>query len=179
METLNQIKIDENGSLSAIPYVYLCSEGKFTWLHGRNIQDRPITEQEWDLYRYWIKHACSLEAAYQRWADELFQQELADLEEGIIIRVGKEAWMAAPLGVQIIILNMSYNMGLTRFSPKKWPSFWGAFAIQNWERCAMEMMYSNGLSKNKLSDWYTDVDNPTDNYVGRGERLVTAMLSLA
>lgn len=76
-------------------------------------------------------------------------------------------------------MNMTYNMGLTRFSPTKWPSFWRAFVLHDWERCAMEMMYTNGVSREKLSDWYTDVDNPMDHYVGRGERLVAAMLSYA
>ena len=42
-ETIEQIKIDEG--YRAEPY--LCSEGKLTWLYGRNIEDRPITDNEW------------------------------------------------------------------------------------------------------------------------------------
>lgn len=172
VETLSQIRIDENGSLLALPYPYLC-KGKFHWLHGRNIQDRPITEEEWDVYRYWIKRCPDdPDLAYQCWADELFYAELDRLEAGIIRRMGIDTWKSAPKEIQIIILNMAYNMGSTRFSPSKWPFFWQAFAIQDWERCAWEMMYVDGVIKEEHTSWYKTGKS-------RSERLVATMLSLA
>lgn len=46
METIEQIMNDEAGFRADI---YLCTEGKRTWLYGRNIEDMPITPYEWGM----------------------------------------------------------------------------------------------------------------------------------
>lgn len=44
---------------------------------------------------------------------------------------------------QCVILDMLFNMGMTRFNPNKWPSMFAAIEEENWEEAAKQMLDSN------------------------------------
>jgi lysozyme len=43
---------------------------------------------------------------------------------------------------QAVLLDMLFNMGMTRFNPKKWPKMFLAITEQNWEEAANQMRSS-------------------------------------
>ena len=61
---------------------------------------------------------------------------------------------------QMVILDMLFNMGVTRFNPKKWPKLFGAIAASDWEEAKSQML---------SSAWANQVKT-------RGERLADIML---
>ena len=151
METINQIKVDEGGYQAE---VYLCSEGKLTWLYGRNIEDRPITDFEYKIL------SSNLAAGYTQkdWACILFKNETYELFLNLKDNYGID--MESFCGeIQSILINMSYNMGLTKFNPIKWPNFFKAIKEQNWKQAAIE---------GRDSKWFNQV----------GQRSVRLMNSL-
>lgn len=151
METIEQIKIDEGGYQAE---VYLCSEGKLTWLYGRNIEDRPITDFEWQILK------SNIAAGYSQkdWADILFKNETYELFLNLKDNYGID--MASFCGVvHSILINMAYNMGITKFNPEKWPKFFKAIKEQDWKQAAIE---------GRDSKWFNQV----------GQRSVRLMNSL-
>ena len=126
METIKKIKSDEGGYKSEI---YLCTAGKLTWLYGRNIDDRPITKKEWALLRTFLKKGLT----QKQWANSLFTVEVLSIERELLTYVNR-----VPEEVRAIIINMAYNMGTTRFNPKKWPKFFRAIKAKNWKQAAIE-----------------------------------------
>lgn len=178
METISNIKTDECGDGKPSVYPYLCSAGKLSQLWGRNIQARPYTKREMDILASYLEAGMEPQEAFEEWADQLFLLELWDLELGLIRILTRPIWNAAPQEAKIITLNMAYNMGLSRFNADSWPNFFRCFRRGDWAGCAVEMQYTDA-TQTQTSKWYTDVDNHTDNFVGRSERLVTAMAALA
>ncbi len=163
METIEQIKADEG--YRAEPYI--CTAGKLTWLYGRNIEDRPITKEEWGVYK--------LKIATERWglkefADWLFKGEVqtvyAELKDRGFNRFNHDSREA-----NIIIGNMAYNMGTTRFNPKKWPNFFAAIERKDYDRAATEMEWRDSTCKER-SRWYLQTGN-------RSKRLVESMRRLS
>ena len=153
VETIEQIKIDEG--YRAEPY--LCSEGKLTWLYGRNIEDRPITDNEWKKLIMLLSSGLNL----KDWAGELFNYEIKILKKSLN---GYAVYISHyPEEVGVIVLNMAYNMGLSRFNPKKWPKFFKAIREHDYEEAAKQM---------KNSKWYRQVGN-------RSRRLVDSMLRIS
>ncbi len=128
METIEQIKEDEGGYQAE---VYLCTAGKLTWLYGRNIEDRPITGKEWYSLRVIIETGGN----QIEWAESLFMNELRGLDVGFR-RAGCDYWRKLPDEVRTVLLNMGYNMGLTRFNPSKWPNFFTAIKDRDWKLAA-------------------------------------------
>ena len=43
---------------------------------------------------------------------------------------------------QAVLLDMLFNMGMTRFNPEKWPKMFQAITEQNWEEAANQMRSS-------------------------------------
>ena len=43
---------------------------------------------------------------------------------------------------QAVLLDMLFNMGLTRFNPNKWPKMFQALKEENWEEAANQMLSS-------------------------------------
>jgi len=128
METIEQIMIDE-GYREA---VYLCPAGKLTWLFGRNIDDRPITTIEWILLRIMLSKGKTM----RQWAAQLLMIEADSLidgfrRDGVILR-------RLPGEVSCILINMGYNMGLSKFNPRKWPNFFKAIEGRDWKQAAIE-----------------------------------------
>ena len=152
METIENIKTDEG--YRAEPYI--CSEGKLTWLYGRNIDDRPITEDEWANLKLILYAGGDL----KQWADCLFSQEVT-LVDSDLLALGFNRIMHTD-NVSNIVLNMAYNMGVTKFNPKKWPKFFKALADKDYKEAAEQM---------KDSRWYGQVGR-------RSGRLYKAMLAL-
>ena len=64
-----------------------------------------------------------------------------------------------PEEVRDIVINMSFNMGGSRFNREKWPKLFKAIESEDWETAAAEM---------KNSKWYKQVG-------GRSKRLVSRM----
>lgn len=126
METIEQIKEDENYS----EVVYLCTNNKRTWLWGRNIEDRPILPEEWEYLSMMLK----VGKTQKDWADALFIEEIRQLD--IALRRRADYLNGLPLEVKAIILNMAYNMGLTKFNPQKWPNFFAAIKDLDWKLAA-------------------------------------------
>ena len=44
---------------------------------------------------------------------------------------------------QAVILDMLFNMGLTRFNPGKWPKFFEAIEEENWKEVSVQMLDSS------------------------------------
>ena len=152
-ETIEQIMQDEG--YREIPY--LCSEGKLTWLFGRNIKDRPITSDEWNKLEDILRSGKD----FKQWAEQLFNEDIHNLT----IHFHKNGLSLGEMHkeVAIIILNMAYNMGPTKFSKKKWPLFFKAIEEEDYENAAYEMVNSK---------WYTQVNT-------RAVRLVYSMSEIA
>ena len=150
VETIEQIKIDEGGYQAE---VYKCTAGKLTWLIGRNIEDRPITNHEWESL------SISLGGGYSQedWADFLFAQEIESIIKSFMT-CGVHL-SGYPRCVTNIILNMGYNIGITKFNPTMWPNFFKAIKERNWKQAAIE---------GRDSLWFTQV----------GQRSVRLMKSL-
>lgn len=53
----------------------------------------------------------------------------------------------------IALMSMAYQMGGYKIQ-RKFPSFVKAMKAEDWDRAADEMLYSNGLRKEKRSAWY-------------------------
>jgi len=129
METIEQIKADEGGYKEE---VYLCSKGKLTWLCGRNIEDRPITDREWKR----LKHSIKAGLGQKHWADVLFDIEISNLDN--FYWATWKHYADLPMGVKNIILNMGYNMGTTKFNHHKWPKFFKAIRVHDWRQASIQ-----------------------------------------
>lgn len=132
MEKLSNIKTDEG--YSKLPY--LCSEGYMTWLHGRNLESNPITEEEWKLLKNELIKYDS-DTALENWAEMLLNQEIIKLKD--ILKRSIHYFSDLPQNVQNIIINMAYNMGTGRFNSTKWPKFFAAVENKTWDKAADEM----------------------------------------
>ncbi|MCP4365407.1 MAG: hypothetical protein GY800_08945 [Planctomycetes bacterium] len=162
METIEQIHIDEG--YEEIPY--LCSEGYLSWLHGRNIEEWPITALENQMLKKTIEDGGTLKT----WAGKLFLEnlkvmvgEMSELYDFDISKYDQE--------IRAILCNMLYNMGVTRFNPIKWPNFFNALKRGDLTRCAIEMEYRDNTCQEK-SKWYLQTGN-------RSKRLVESMRRLS
>ena len=127
METIEQIKEDEGGYSSE---VYLCTAGKLTWLYGRNIEDRPIADNEWAELAFILGRTGTM----KEWALSLFNHEINIIKCELIER--NFFLDDYPEEVTVIIINMAYNMGLTKFNPEKWPNFFTAIKDRDWKLAA-------------------------------------------
>lgn len=176
METIDQIKIDESGTLEPVLKFYNCSKGYLTFGHGRNLETNQPTRMEWKTLSRYIDVFPTEREAMDAWAEYLFLNDVEDAERGLGRAIGK-TWPSAPDEARIIAINMRFNMGPS-FNASKWPSFFRCFRNHDWAGCAVQMQYTD-VTKTVLSKWYTDVDNHEDSFVGRAERLVKAMEALA
>lgn len=153
METINQIAVDEGGYQAE---VYLCTKNKRTWLIGRNIEDRPITDDEWKI----LKDILQDGGTQKDWAEVLFDAEV-DMVAGELQHNHNVDLPGLPENVRVIILNMAFNMGTSRFNPAIWPNFFRAVKNRDFKRAAAEM---------KNSRWYVQTKS-------RAKRLYYAMLT--
>lgn len=150
METIEQIKVDEGGYKSEI---YLCTAGKLTWLYGRNITERPIEKVEWHQLSKLLKNG----KTQQDWADWLFMNEVYEIRS-YFINHGLY-FDEIPEEVGNIIINMAYNMGVTKFNPVRWPKFFKAIKNKDWKQAAIE---------GRDSRWFNQVGH-------RSKRLMNAL----
>ena len=167
METIANIATDEGGVVT-IPY--LCSKGYLTWLIGRNIEARPITYSEWEKLRDTLASGDS----FEDWALIVFKNDMNLYAKelyghGVMLSRYSD-------NVKNIILNLAYNMGTSRFNPTKWPMFFAALGRKDWTEMAAQLKYTDHANSDKLSSWWTTVDNHDDNFVGRAERLYNSIL---
>lgn len=169
-ETVDNIKIDETGSLKPSRYVYLCPERKMSWLFGRNVDDRPITDYEWRMLKRLLELGMEPETAFDEWADQIFRNDLWNTESGLKRIIGRDLWSKAPQEARMITLNMAYNMGLSRFGEDKWPNFYRCFREGDWPGCAIQMQWTDD-KKAHHSLWYQQTKS-------RAVRLVQAMAAL-
>ena len=140
METIEQIKEDEGYRAE----VYLCTAGKRTWLYGRNIEDRPITDAEWRLLTDFLTQGRS----FKDWAGTLLEIDVTGCVHNLY-KMG-HAPGEYPSGVSSVLINMIYNMGPTKFNPSKWPKFFAAIEDRDWKLAAAE-------GRNSL--WFYQVGN--------------------
>ena len=154
METIDNIITDEGGYRSE---VYLCSAGKRTWLIGRNIEDRPITKIEWGQLSEILKNGGFM----KDWAILLFETEIQLCYSDLVNTYGVNLPIFSD-EIQVILMNMAYNMGTSRFNPVKWPKFFKALSEGNWSEAADEM---------KNSRWYQQTKS-------RAKRLTKAMQNI-
>lgn len=167
LETIEAIMRDEGGYKSE---VYLCSTGKLTWLYGRNIDDRPITEREWEM----LKSTLTNGGTQEDWAKALFYNELSQILRQLQVQGVVLYDHDVSASLRAIILNLAYNMGTTRFNPKNWPKFFAAFHKRDGAEMARQLKYADP-DEGRLSLWWNQVDNHDDNFVGRAERLYKAL----
>lgn len=106
--------------------LYPCTEDKLTIGIGRNIEDNGISQDESDL---------------------MFKNDITrSLDECVV----NFPWFSGmPLIRQIVVLDMVFNMGITRMTgPKGFPKFRQACSVGDWEEAAREM---------EDSDWFDQV----------------------
>ncbi len=133
-ETIENIIIDEGGVMRE---PYFCTKGKLTWLAGRNIEDRPLTKDEISI----LKAHGFIEGGRI-----IFNNDLTTIYEPAVKKyladyIEKE--------VRIIVLNMMYNMGQTRFNQNRWPKFFRAINYKNYKEAAKELKYkADGVTEN-------------------------------
>lgn len=124
IETIERIITDEGG-LRMIPY--FCKAGKLSWLIARNIEDRPLYEYEVEILRM---HGLA------RGGRILFNQEIVRLRRRLIA-LGVDM-NTLPEEVHNILLNQSYQMGLTSFNPNEWPNYFQCLKERDWKQAAKE-----------------------------------------
>jgi len=153
METTDDIIKDEGG---IVLQPYFCTARKLTWLIGRNIEDRPLKKPEIAILR---------EHGLEEGAKILFNIELESLYKELVM-YGVPLFNL-PEEKKNIILNLAYNMGVTRFNPKTWPKFFAAIKEKNWKNASIQMQFTDNSMK-KESKWYQQTKN-------RAVRLTKAM----
>ena len=141
METIDNIITDEGGYQSE---VYLCTAGKRTWLIGRNIEDRPITKIEWGRLSQMLKEGKTM----KEWAYRLFETDIRLCYSDLVNTYGINLMMFSD-EIQVVLMNMAYNMGTSRFNPVKWPKFFKALKEGNWSKAADEMENSRWYRQTK------------------------------
>lgn len=160
METIANIAQDEGGVVT-IPY--LCSKGYVTWLIGRNVGERPITQIEWLALGQTLRSGNS----FEDWAIDIFGADL-QMYRSALSGHGVE-FDKYSKNIQCVLLNLAYNMGTTRFNPRKWPNFFAALAEKDYNEMARQLKYTDPANSDKLSGYWTDVPN-------RAERLYNSIL---
>lgn len=155
LETIDNIMTDEGYREN----LYLCTENQLTWLFGRNITANPITEVEWqECHRIMLKGG-----TMRDWAETMFRAQVRNN----MIELNLPYMDDLPEEVRAVILNMVYNMGVTRFNPKMWPNFFGCIERGDWRGAAVQMQFKDS-SETVESEWFGQVKR-------RAQRLVKAM----
>ena len=154
-ETTLNIFFDEGG-VKKEPY--FCTSGKLTWLAGRNIEDRPLTKEEISI----LKKFGISEGGRVIFFNDLNTIYFPALQKYLSINIEHEAY--------IIALNMMYNMGETRFNPKKWPKFFRAVNNNDYREAAKQLKHkSDGVT---LNSYFVKTKT-------RSERLYKSLLRIA
>ena len=97
---------------------YKCTSDKLTIGIGRNIEDIGITEDE---ARYLLQNDVDrILKEVEHWS---FLEKLDEVR-------------------QAVILDMVFNMGVTRFNANTWVKTFAAIQDENWEKAANEMLDS-------------------------------------
>ncbi len=153
-ETIGNILMDEGG-VSETPY--FCTKSKLTWLGGRNIEDNPLSKNEIFI----LKEYGILEGGKIIFYNDLTTVYDPPVYKYLVDCVDKE--------VRVIVLNMMYNMGQTKFNPNKWPKFFKSVNNKNYKEAAKELKYrSDGVT----------INNYFKNTKTRAERLYNSLLRI-
>ena len=99
-------------------------------------------------------------------AKALFEVDVEDAYSGALISFTGDELDELDDVRWAIVVSMCYQMG----SVKKFPSFIEAVKLGDWNRAADEMLWSNGLRKERRSAWYKETPN-------RCQRAADAMIS--
>ena len=159
METIANIAQDEGYA----EFPYLCTKKKLTWLYGRNLTARPIEEYEWRSLEAKLQAAGTLE----EWAYNIFEEDLLMYNKSLML---VDVYISLySSNIQVILLNLAYNMGTTRFQPRKWPMFFAALARKDYNEMARQLKYTDPENSDDLSGYFKDVPN-------RAERLYKSIL---
>ena len=110
---VEQIKLDEGLSLKP----YQCTADKFTIGYGRNIEDNGITEDE---------------------AEYLLMNDIKSTQEELLANFEWFLMLSAPK--QGVLINMCFNLGLTRF--KQFKKMIAAIEMGDYNEAAEQMLDS-------------------------------------
>jgi GH24 family phage-related lysozyme (muramidase) len=124
--------------------VYQCTEHKNTIGIGHNIDAKGLPD---DIRSYLEQYGRINDAMI----DILYETDVKDAIDDCL-RLWKDFDSYSDTRKKALI-NAMFNMGLFKVRTK-FPSFCKAVNSQDWQRAADELKYSNGLSKNRLSDYY-------------------------
>ena len=165
-ETLENIITDEGG---LVRQVYRCTADKRTWLIGRNVDDRPITQREWTALAWITKNSAVGEDPIKTWGESLFYEECCMVSDelkvyGVVFDKSGNTYCT--------IINMAYNMGTHRFNPRKWPKFFKAYADGDIREMAAQLKYSNPGVSDSRSLYFTQTKS-------RAERLYASLIEEA
>ena len=169
-ETIANIINDEGGNRADI---YVDSFGNRTWLIGRNIDSRPITTREWKQLGWITDHGEIGIKPLNKWARWMFDAEIRRLH--VELSGAGVKFLYHSDSIEAIVLNMAFNMGTTRFNSRNWPKFFAALGIHNYKEMATQIKYAD-VEGGRLTKWWRQVDNHSDNFIGRAERLYLALI---
>ena len=86
-------------------------------------------------------------------AEALLLEDIQDAIESLAPKFTEDELMALDPQRFIALISMSFQMGGYKIQ-RGFPSFVAAIKNEDWDRAADEMMWSNGLKKQKRSAWY-------------------------
>ena len=113
---------------------------------GRNLEDRGITDGELSFINK------TMEDVYEI---GLTEEEAYYLCMNDIAIVEKELLANKPIVNQLndvrqmVLIDMAFNMGITRFNTTKWPKFFRAIANEDYGTASKEMLDSNWARQTK------------------------------
>jgi lysozyme len=137
--------------------VYKCSQNKNTIGIGHNIDAKPLPA---DIRSYLQQYGRINDAMI----DILYDKDVQDATDDCL-KLWKN-FNSFSVNRKKALINVMFNMGMYKIR-KKFPSFCKAVNAQNWQRAADELKYSNGLTKNRLSDYYIQVGERADRVISK------------
>lgn len=126
---------------------YRCSAGHMTVGVGHNTDARP-------LHRHMADYLAEKGELSDEMVMGILRQDIAAAEAGCKLLF--PAFDTFSIARHNALVDVVFNLGISRVR-KGFPSFVAAVNRGDWQRAADELKYANGLTKNKLSGYWTQL----------------------
>ena len=154
MQTLHKIlhdeegkKLDENGD-----HIAHLVNGKWHIAYGHCLDQEQSDEELSVMGLDDELHDWEGFVVNEEQAQVLFEIDIADAYSGALISFTSDELESLDTQRWAVIMSMCYQMG----SVSKFKSFIKAVKESDWDRAADEMLWSNGLKKQRRSAWYKE-----------------------